>query len=67
MTEKTTENGTRSTAIAADELPLERRSLHRLRNEQGTGQGSGTALSRLMMFERWKSQFRVGPEGPDQA
>ena len=36
----------------------ERRGSDRVKNEQGSGHGSATALSRMKMIERRKSQIR---------
>ena len=36
----------------------ERRSKHRVANNQGTGEGTATALSKLKMIERHKSELR---------
>jgi hypothetical protein len=37
---------------------LERRGSDRVKNEQGSGHGSASALSRMKMIERRKSQVR---------
>ena len=40
----------------------ERRSKHRVADDQYSGEGADTALSRLQMIERWRAQVR--PDKP---
>ena len=42
----------------------ERRSRHRVKNEQGSGQGALSALSKMQMIERKKSEIQPKPEHP---
>lgn len=42
----------------------ERRSRHRVKNEQGSGQGALSALSKMQMIERKKSEVQPKPERP---
>ena len=42
----------------------ERRSRHRVKNEQGSGQGALSALSKMKMIERKKSEVQPTPEHP---
>jgi hypothetical protein len=43
----------------AQEAPRERRASHRVRDDQKSGQGSLTALSKLKMLERKRAQLRI--------
>jgi len=42
----------------------ERRSRHRVKNEQGSGQGALSALSKMQMIERKKFEEQPRPEHP---
>lgn len=43
----------------AQESRRERRASHRVRDDQKSGQGSATALSKLKMIERQRAQLRI--------
>jgi hypothetical protein len=43
----------------AQELRRERRATHRVRDDQKSGQGSASALSKMKMQERQRAQVRV--------
>jgi hypothetical protein len=43
----------------AQESRRERRASHRVRDDQKSGQGSATALSKLKMIERQRAQLRT--------
>lgn len=43
----------------ASDAPRERRASHRVRDDQKSGQGSMSALSKLKMIERKRAQVRV--------
>ena len=45
----------------------ERRSRHRVKNEQGSGQGALSALSKMQMIERKKSEIQPKPEHPSSS
>lgn len=49
---------------AQPEERRERRSRHRVSNEQGSGQGALSALSKMQMIERKKSEVQPKPEHP---
>jgi hypothetical protein len=44
-----------------DPDPLERRSRHRVADDQKSGQGAMSALSRLLMMERRKAALKPDP------
>lgn len=43
----------------AQDVRRERRASHRVRDDQQSGQGSATALSKLKMIERQRAQLRT--------
>ena len=65
-----TEESRKRNDAASPERPAEpaarreRRSRHRVKNEQGSGQGALSALSKMQMIERKKSEEQPRPEHP---
>lgn len=70
MTNESKKRSDGAGANAAPERPgppaqkRERRSRHRVKNEQGSGQGALSALSKMQMIERKKSEIQPTPEHP---
>jgi hypothetical protein len=48
----------------SSEFPEDRRAPHRVANDQGTGNGAATALSKMRMIERNKSEWQRRYEHP---
>jgi len=55
---KKSANAQRESARAKD-APRERRGTHRVADDQKSGQGSASALSKLKMIERKRAQLRI--------
>jgi hypothetical protein len=49
-------------SAAAKDTPRERRASHRVGDDQKSGQGSASALSKLKMIERKRAQLRISRE-----
>jgi hypothetical protein len=51
----------------SEDAPRERRSSYRVRDEQQSGHGSLTALSKMKMLERKRAAIRPGRDEPPKA
>ena len=59
MAEKSDKQAQESRDSAQAQERRERRASHRVRDDQKSGQGSATALSKLKMIERQRAQLRI--------